>query len=326
MRKQLIGFVAFLMLASVSAEGPARRAMVLAVQGKVTYEKTPVLTGQLLDEASRLELPENSSVTLLLLNKGQRLAVRGKGKLEVNDQGVKVGDGATLRVVDTNQEKLSFNGENHRTIGGAVTRAFEVGRTSLTSTLIDKVEVREGEGLVISRPAGTGAPPSLSFHYTIRYQVPEVTKDGKATCLLPSSDQRIWSPLIAGQQVGSRWQWEVGLPKEDYKSMGLVVTPEDETGGPVLYTWVYQSSPKEEDELRALARQTKDWVAREPRSIQPLVVYASLLEDRGYLEQANQQLDRALALNKTEPGLLQMKARVLTELGRYSQAGQFLAR
>ncbi|MBX3168432.1 MAG: tetratricopeptide repeat protein [Candidatus Eremiobacteraeota bacterium] len=324
MRKQLVSLGVLLMLAGVSQAVP--RAMVLAVQGKVVSGKTPVLTGQLLDDASRLELPGDSSLTLLLLNQGQRLAIRGKGKLDINEQGVKVREGATLHVIDSNQEKLSLNGENHRAIGGVVTRDGEIGSTDLASTAIDKVEVREGEGLVISRPAGPGSPPPLCFHYTVRYKVPEVTKEGKATCLLPSADQRIWSPVIAGQQVGSRWQWEVGFPKEDYKSMGLVVTPKDEDSAPVLYTWVYQASPQEEDELRALARQTRDWTRREPGSIEPLVLYASLLEDRGYLEQANQQLDRALALEKAEPGLLQMKARVLTELGRYAEAGSFLAR
>lgn len=327
MRKQLVALGVFVLLAGASESNTQRRAMVLAVRGKVLLGKTQVLTGQLLDDASRLDLPRDSSLTLLLLNKGERLAIRGKGQLEVGDKGVKVRDGATMQVVGSNQEKLTLNGENHRSIGGVVTRGdIELGRTMLASTAIDKVEVREGEGVVVSRPAGSGPPPPLCFHYTIRYKVPDVTREGTATCLLPTADQRIWSPVIAGQQVGARWQWEVGFPKEDYKSMGLVVTPEDDEAKPVLYTWVYQASPKEEDELRKVASQTKEWSQREPSSLEPLVVYASLLEDRGYLEQANQQLGRALALKKTEPGILQMKARVLIELGRYAEAGKLLAR
>lgn len=324
MRKRLAALGLFFVLAAASEGQSAHRAMVLAVQGKVHSGNAQVLTGQLLDDPSQLSLPKDSWLTLLLLNKGQRLTIRGKGRLEVSAKGVEVRDGATLQVVDSNQQKLTLNGENHRNIGGAVTRDLEIGRTLLAATAIDKVEVREGEGLVISQPAGSGAPPSLAFHYTIGYKLPELTEAGKAVCLLPSAEQRIWSPVIAGQRVGSRWQWKVAFPEEDYKSMGLVVAPEGEDRQPLLYTWVYQASPKEKDELRAMARNTRDWSQREPRSIEPLVLYASLLEDRGYLEQANQQLDRALVVKSAEPGLLQMKARVLTQLGRYAQAGKLL--
>ncbi|ODT73419.1 hypothetical protein ABS71_07180 [bacterium SCN 62-11] len=298
--------------------------MVLAVQGKVSAYQKPVVTGQLLDDSSVLDLPGGSSVTLLVLNKGERVAVSGQGRLQLSDQGVQVRDGATLRVIDSNQQKLSLNGENHRTIGGMTTRSLEVGRTVLNSTSIDRVEVREGQGLMISRPAGTGSPPSLTFRFTPVYKLPEVV-DGKPVCLLPDKDVYLWSPVVPGQRVGSRWQWEVGWPKEDLKTMGLVITEADEPT-PLLYTWVYQTSPEEEEQLRTLGQEVKAWSQREPKSVEPMVVFASVLEDRGFLERAVQQIDQALALKNDEPGLLEMKARVLTELGRYAEADQLLAR
>ena len=324
MHKTWVSLALFLTMTGLSEAAPTRRAMVLAVQGKVLTNQTPVVTGQLLDDASVLELPSHSSLTLLVLNKGERVSVSGQGRLQLSEQGVQVRDGATLRVIDSNQQKLSLNGENHRSIGGMTTRSVEVGRTVLSSTGIDRVEVREGQGLMISRPAGAGAPPALTFRFTPAYKLPEIVA-GKPVCLLPDKDVYLWSPEVPGQRVGSRWQWEVGWPKVDLKTMGLVITEADEPA-PVLYTWVYQTSPEEEEQLRSLGQEVKAWSEREPNSVEPLVVYASVLEDRGFLERAVQQLDRALALKSKEPGLLEMKARVLTELGRYTEAGQLLAR
>ncbi len=321
MLKRLVSLGLSLTLAGVLGATPVRRAMVLSVQGEVSSSNQPVLAGQLLDDSNLLVLKKDSKVTLLLLNKGQRLAVTGQGKLEVGSDGVRASDGARVTVVDSNQQKLALNGENHRTLGGITMRAVELASQDLVSTPFDRVEVREGQGLVVSRPAGSGVPPSLDFSYAIPYRMPRLAADGKAVATLPSSDQKIWSATIAGQQVGSRWQWEIDWPKENqYKSMGLLVTEADER--PLLYTWVYQTSPQDEAELRSLARGLEDWKVREPESLEPFVLYSTLLEDRGCLEQANQQLDRALTLKKSEPGLLDMKVRILTELGRYSEASQ----
>ena len=320
MRKRLLGCAVFLTILGSSGADPTRRAMVLSVQGKVLDHAQPVLTGQLLNDDSVLSLPENSSVTLLVLNKGERVAVSGQGKLEFGALGLQVRDGAGIRPVGSNQRRLSLNGENHRSIGGMITRSVEVGRTALENTEFDRVEVREGQGLMLSRPAGQGEPPSLTFRFTPTYYLPEYVS-GKPFCLLPDKDVYLWAPEISGQRVGSRWQWEVPWPKDAQKTMGLVVS-DPRSVAPALYTWVYQTDPQEEEDLRSLTRDVKDWTGREPESIEPLVVYASVLEDRGFLERALQQLERALQLKNDEPGLLEMKARVLTELGRYSEASR----
>lgn len=320
MLKRLVSFGLLLSLASgLAADTPLRRAMVLTVQGEVVANSRPVKVGQLLDDSSELDLKGRSTITLLLLSKGQRLAVDGQGKVQVREAGVLARDGATVRLLDSNQRKITLNGENHRAIGGMTTREVLVGSRDLASTSFDKVEVRPGKGLLISRPAGSGTPPKLSFHYTATYRLPDLTAKG-ATCLLPSKDERVSSSVVAGEKVGSRWQWRVEWPKADYKSMGLTVTEEDDDTDPLLYTWVYQTAPRDEAELLSLAKAVEDWRGREPESLEPLVLYSSLLEDRGYLELAGQQLDRALALKREEPGLLEMKARVLTELGRYAEA------
>jgi hypothetical protein len=324
MLKRLVGFGLFLALISVLPAAPTRRAMVLAVQGEVLSGSQPIRSGQLLDDSSLLDLKHNATVTLILLNKGQRVAVEGEGQLRFSTEGLAPSAGARVRVLDSNQQKVTLNGENHRSVGGLITRDVEVGRTPLDSTVFDSVEVLEGHGVLVSRPAGQGPPPALCFHFLASYTLPDLTKDGKAACLLHLKEKAIWSPVIQGHRIESRWVWEAVWPKLDYQSMGLVVTEEEEFE-PLLYTWLYRAGSQEQSQLLSLAREVESWRAREPESIEPLVLYASLLEDRRYLEAANQQLDKALALKNKEPGLLEMKARVLTELGRYSEAG-FLAR
>jgi len=309
----------FTMVGALHAES-ARRAMVLKVDGPVLAGKTKVLTGQFLDQSSSLQLPAGATVTVLMLNKGQRLEIKGKGNLKFNASGLEL-QGCTSRVLGSNQQKLSLTGENHRAIGGAVLRDLI---ESLPTTLLDKIEVLDGAKpvLLVSRPAAEGTPPILRFAYTTNFTRPSLENHGRAVVRLPSFVD-VEFTHVPGEVAESRWQWRIPWPASDHKTFSLTLKPLDKDE-PLLYTFVYLTSPQEEKELRSVARETQQWSAREPKSIQPFVLYAGLLAERGRLEEARQQLDKALAIAKKEPGLLQMKASVLTELGRYQQAGALL--
>jgi len=318
MKKRFVWLgLALALIGSAQAES-ARRAMVLKVDGPVSAGNGKVLTGQFLDAGSSLQLPAGSSLTLLMLNKGQRLEIKGKGSLQLTASGVDL-KGCSSRVLDSNQQKLSLTGENHRAIGGAVLRVPPI--KLLTSTPFDKIEVLDGTrpAMLLSRPAGEGVPPTLRFDYSTAYTRPRLVANGKVELLRGQSVQ-IESAQVSGEMSAGRWNWRIPWPATDQKSLSLTVNPLDQDE-PVLYTFVYLTSPQEEKELRSVARETQQWSAREPQSIQPFVLYASLLAERGRLEEARQQLDKALAISKNEPGLLEMKAHVLTELGRYQQAG-----
>lgn len=321
MKKPLVWLgLVLAMVGPLTAQSP-RRAMVLKVDGPVLAGPQKVLTGQFLDLGSSLQLAAGSSLTLLMLNKGQRLEIKGQGSLQLNASGLEL-KGCSSRVLDSNQQKLSLTGENHRAIGGAVLRG-PVPMT-LTTTPFDKIEVLDGAkpAMLVSRPAGEGSPPSLRFGYTSPYTRPSLSNDGTATVGRPNSVE-IEAASVPGEVAAGRWQWRIPWPASDQKSLSLTLKSLDKDES-LLYTFVYLTSPQEEKELHGMARAAQQWSVREPKNIQPFVLYASLLAERGRLEEARQQLDKALAIANKEAGLLQMKSNVLTELGRYSQAGALL--
>lgn len=300
---------------------PAHRAMVLKVEGLVSSLGKPVLTGQLLDEGSKLSLDGKSRLTLLLLNQGQRLEIQGRGQLQVGPKDLQLSQGLRSSVLDSNQQKLSLTGDNKRNIGGAVLRGRPAS-LPLRDSAFDRIEVRDGSaGLVFWRPAGNGEPPKLKFHFLYDYREPAWLK-GKPSISRPAEEDEILVTSVEGERQGANWRWEVAWPQDDDQRMGVLVTDE-KTATPWLYTMVYQTNPQEESELSEARQRAAEWAQREPQSIQPMLIYASLLENRGHLEEASQQLTRALALAGKDAGLRSLKGRVLRELGRFSQAARF---
>ena len=77
-------------------------------------------------------------------------------------------------------------------------------------------------------------------------------------------------------------------------------------------------------ELETARQDCLQWAEGEPKSYEPWLIYATLLEEKGRLEEASRILDKALQLEPAEPGLIQMKARLLMDLGRYGQAADLL--
>ncbi len=72
----------------------------------------------------------------------------------------------------------------------------------------------------------------------------------------------------------------------------------------------------------AAREQVRQWIEREPQSPEPWVYLASLLEEKGFLEEAVAGVNTALKLQPNDQGLIDMKARLLLDLGRYWQASQ----
>jgi hypothetical protein len=308
-----------LALLRCGAAEPAHRALVLKADGAVSQGGKAVLTGQVLDEGSKLNLEAKSRLTLLLLDRGQRLEIRGKGWLLVGPKDLQLSGGLKQFILDSNQQKLALTGDNKRNVGGMTLR--QAASLMLKDSAFDRIEVRDGSaGLVFSCAAGQGQPPELTFQFLSEYSVPDW--DGaKPEIRRPDTEAIILASSVGGERQGARWRWEVAWPQSDDQRMGLLVT--DSAGSPWLYTMVYQTNPTEENELSQARRRAAEWSKREPQSVQPLLIYASLLENRGRLEEAHQQLRLALALAGHDAGLRAMQARILCELGRFSQAAGF---
>ena len=321
MKKCFVWLGLVLTLSGLPRADSGQRAMVLMVKGAVLAQTQQVLTGQLLEQGSTLQLPAGTSITLLLLNKGQRLEVKGPGSIGVDASGLRL-QGCTSRLLDSNQQKLSLTGENHRTIGGMVLRNVRVIEASTSP--VDKIEVLGGTrpAILLSRRAGEGPPPDLQFVFAPNYRAPKPISQGRAEVYRSEPETRIQSGLVKGEVVAGRWKWQLPYPDSDLKTLTLTLTEHDHNDVVWLYTRVYLTSPDEEKELSKVARNVQQWSAREPQSIQPRVLYASLLGERGRLEESLQQVDKALSLAKDDAGLREMKYQILLDLGRYSQAAE----
>ncbi len=305
-----------LWLAGMALAEPMHKkvAMVLKVEGK-----TSALTGQMWSAGDRIDLPADSKVTVLLLNKGERVELSGAGRVEVSNSGLTL-EGGSQKKLSTTQMKLALTGENHRQIGGMTLRAQKP-QPPKYNLALDRVEVSEG-GVRVSRPAGSGAPPRLQFLYLDPEEMPSLTADFEALTRSKAPDKSVFTTQVEGRKEGTRWVWQAPWPLEEPpKSYSLRIFPV--ASGPMqLWTRLYHPGPAEKKELAAARDQVQQWSQREPGSVEPWVYLANLLEEKGRLEESLGALNSALALRPKDQGLLEMKARLLLDLGRYLQAYQ----
>lgn len=340
MKKWLMGAAVALFCLNVFA-APVRKAMVLAVSGPVVAHpfansNEKVVTGQMWSEGCQVDVPAGASLTVLMLSKGERLKIEGGGKFSVAAEGL-VLQGCKSTVLASNQHKLSLTGENHRQIGGVTVRSD----MQTVDGWLDRVAVAP-EGVTVSMPAGAGNPPALEFEFYYSYGWPNISRDLQRV-FLPDRGMKYASPLIEGKTEGSRWVWTAPWPaeKDAPQTSGLRVDvprgkesllpprPQldpDRNRPDMLYTRVARLTPADLQELEEARAAAEAWSAQEPSSPQPWVVYANLLDEKCCLEEANQVLERALALQPDDEGLRQMKSRVLVDLGRYGQAVGVLKR
>lgn len=343
MKKWLVGAGLALFCLNASA-GPVRKAMVLSVSGPVVAHPSKssdekVITGQMWSEGCQVDLPAGSSVTVLLLTKGERLQVDGGGKFLVAADGL-VLQGCKSTLLSSNQHKLALTGENHRQIGGMTVRSQ---KPSL-DVWIDSVAVAP-EGITVSMPAGSGQPPPLTFDFYYNFSPPNLSEDLQRVHG-PEKGMNYAHPVIQGKTDGSRWTWTAPWNSvEDFPPVsGLSLVAADENKLPldkrpdlremkakdlglkidVLYTRINRLTPDDWREIGEAKVAAENWAQTEPGSIQPWVVYANLLDEKGCLEEANQVLDKALAIEPNDEGLRQMKSRILMDLGRYGQAATIL--
>lgn len=310
-----------LLLTGLSQAQP-KVAMVLKVTGAARNNGSPVVTGQMWNSGDHIELPAGSSLTLLLLRKGERVEVSGQGSLDVSAEGLALQGGSRSKSLPSNQMRLALNGENHRQIGGLTLRSKE---PAVFNSALDRVEV-SSEGITLSRPSSSGTPPRLKFFYLDQFQGPLLAADGTTVKLAVSGvpDQSVFAGEAAGQKVGSRWQWQFPWPLEDAPKNYALQVVLASSNGLQLYTRVYHPSAPELSELVEARQQAAQWARREPGTVGPWVFLANLLEEKGLLGQSLVALEHGLAVQPRDPGLLQMKARLLMDLGRYRQAAQVL--
>lgn len=308
---------------AVQAEQSPYKAMVLKVQGKPTAHpmvnvNEPVITGQRWDQGWEIDLPPGSKLTVLLLEKGERLEIAGSGKVKVTAKGLDCGSCATTSLAST-QHRLSLTGENHRQIGGITMRG-----ASNTGSLVDNIEVAEqGKALLISCPASQGQPPELNYQYYYYFSQPNFNSTLQVVRQTDSSTLQTGS--LKGIAQGSRWQWSLPIPQSEPRStLGLRLS--DAKGTEWLYTKAYVSTGEDQSSLASARSDLEGWATQEPESPEPWLVYATLLEEKGYLQEAQEKLARALQLQPKDPGLIQMQIRLLVDLGRYEQARELLKR
>ena len=330
MRKLAVGALLALLGSPLVGADP-KVVMVLKVSGPVKMQNdksfTPVITGQMWSEGSQIVIPKGSKVTVLLLNKGQRLEIEGAGSLKVSQTGLAL-NGCKSHPLESTGHTLALTGDNHRQIGGATVRGS---RTQDISAILDGVEIVGGDeaGVKVSRPASDGPPPRLEFSYLSYFAQPGLSADLNHVQLdtFTLDSGTVWASTAEGRLVGKRWEWLVPWPAEPApQNYALrLINPSDKSDKrQVLYTRVRSTTAAEEAELNQARQEATEWAQREPRSIEPWVLYANLLEEKGRLQEALVAVNKGLAIQPRESGMVQMKARLLMDLGRYSQASSLL--
>lgn len=321
MKRTLVGLF---ILAGLGWAQPAKKvAMVLQVEGKVASNSAPVMTGQLWSSGDRIELGAGSRVTVLMLNQGERQEITGQGSLEVLPTALKLAGKCASKVLSSTQLRLALNGDNHRQIGGMV---FRDSVAEVKNSVLDRVEIAP-EGVQVSCPAGAGDPPQLKFYFLDHYAGPMFNANLQGLKLFEKTEPlgAAFSTQVSAQKQADRWVWQVPWPLEDVpKSYALEAFPTQEPKELQLYTRVYHSSPQDLSELTSARQKVAAWASREPSSPGPSLYLASLLEEKGELQNALEALQPALALKPRDPGLAQMKARILLDLGHYADAAQTL--
>jgi hypothetical protein len=318
MRRVLVGL---LMAVSLGWAQPARKvAMVLKVQGGVSNQSSPVLTGQLWGPGDSIELAQGSQVTVLLLNRGERQEISGKGSLEVAPEGLKLHGGCSARELPSTQMKLALNGENHRQIAGMVLRNAA---SEPKNSPLDQIQLDPG-GVKVSCPSGSGSPPSLQFYYLKKYDNPILNSDLQRVRMpaLTKATDVLAAPEITGQKQAERWVWEAPWPSQGGAVALEVLDPA--TQSRQLYTRVHQPDSQQQSELSTAREKIASWTQQDPGTIGPSVYLANLLEEMGQLQAALEALGPALSLEPKDEGLVQMKARLLIDLGRYADAADTL--
>ena len=301
----------WLACAALAQPHPKTVAMVLSVRGN-----PDVLTGQLWSAGDHIEMPAGAKITVLLLNKGQRMELSGKGNVAVSEQGLQV-RGTTAKELSSTQVRLSLNGENQRQIGGMTLRNVDV--SSLWNSPLERVDL-SSEGITVSRPVADGAPPRLLFVYREAEAMPTFTDSFQALLNSPVPADSVFSTEVSGLKVGTRWQWQAPWPLEDAPKAYALRVFQLPSKKLLLLTRLYRPVDQEVQEMLAARQQAQKWAEREPRSAEPWVYLATVAEDKGRLEEALAAVQRAMGLRPADLGLAAIKVRLLLDLGRYRQA------
>lgn len=306
-----------------------RQAMVLKVQGKHVFHSKEIYseqasTGQMWTAGDELELKEGASIVLLELSKGRQLEITGPGTVRVTPGGLEV-TRASTRELSKVAHKLTLTGENHRQIGGKTVRNAAQGVTSELRLSYDMLRVDGGQlELRVPRPFPR---EELRFEFYEGYQPWTLLDDG--TVLKPDQEfapRPVEEVLARGSAASGELVWKVPLPKASSgKPWGLMVRDRSDDESPVLlYTRVAALSTSESKEIGQLKQETQAWAAREPQNAAPWLVYATFLEEKSQLREAAAAADRALKLRPKDRGLLQLKARLLADMGDYQGASRVL--
>lgn len=294
---------------------PKKVAMVLSAQGN-----PKVVTGQMWSAGDHFEMPAGSKVTLLLLNKGQRVELSGQGSVDVSAGGLAT-KGTQSKVLTSTQVRLAVSGENQRQIGGMTLRNKP--NELVWNSPLDRIAISP-EGVVLSRPAGVGSPPRLQFCFEEPAELPNLAENFKllAESSVPASS--VFVTQADGLKAGLRWQWQAPWPLEDPPKGYNLKVFELPSKKLLLLTRLHHADALETSNLAAAVREARQWTKREPHSIEPWVYLSTVLADKGRLEESLSALNSAQALRPADPGLSAMKVRLLLDLGRYRQASELL--
>jgi hypothetical protein len=313
---------------SLWARAP-RQAMVLKVQGKHVFHSKEVYseqasTGQMWTAGDELELKEGASITLLELSKGRQLEITGPGTVRVTPGGLEVSRAST-RELSKVAHKLTLTGENHRQIGGKTVRNAGSAATSELHLNYEMLKIDGGQ--LVLRVPRPFPREELRFEFYEGYQPWTLLDDG--TVLKPDQEfapRPVEEVLARASATAGDLLWKVPLPKSPTgKPWGIMVRDRSEENSPVLlYTRVAELSTSESKEIGELKQETQAWAAREPQNAAPWLVYATFLEEKSQLREAAAAADRALKLRPKDKGLLQLKARLLADMGDYQGASRVL--
>jgi hypothetical protein len=181
---------------TLAQPAPKKIAMVLKAEGS-----PEVLTGQMWSDGQKVELPAGAQVTVLLLNKGERVQLTGKGSVNVSSRGLAL-QGVQSKTLASTQVRLGLNGENQRQIGGMTLRKPAASGQPWDSQL-DRVEISD-QGVALSRPAGEGDPPRLEVFYLEREHLPSLASDFATLPAANLPTQSVFSTRLSGEKVGEQ--------------------------------------------------------------------------------------------------------------------------
>lgn len=303
----------------------AQTALVLRVGGDVKANGKPVIAGQMWGSGDKITLAKGAQIIWLNLAPGERMGITGPAELEVTDTGVTVRKGRAKKL-STIHTRFSLEGENTRRIGGSVVR--DTKPPEPRNSRFDKIEVDQTtQQLEVSCPANANesAAPVLYLNFYSAFSGLDIDKKSGGLIHLAGTTepQPIAAREVQPERAGDRWVYRTRLPQsEGAESFGLrVVTADREE---LLYTRVRSLSVTERTQVEQWAKETQIWSSQQPKSAEPWLAYASLLDDKSLVQQAREAAARAYRLEPKNPGVRVLYTRVLMDSGRCGDAKKLL--